>query len=120
MKTWSHRDACAIVGIGSTEFSRAAGRSDLTLAVEASLAALADAGLTPADVDGIVRCDMDTVRQNDLAHALGIQDLTFWSEVGPGGVAASAMVGQAVAAILSGQAKVVLVFRELRGRSGAR
>ena len=43
-----HRDRCAIVGIGTTEFSRNSGRSDLTLAAEASLAAIADAGLTPA------------------------------------------------------------------------
>jgi 3-oxoacyl-[acyl-carrier-protein] synthase III len=60
-----HRDRCAIVGVGSTDFSRSSGRSDLTLATQAALAALDDAGLTPADVDGIVRCDMDTVLHND-------------------------------------------------------
>lgn len=115
-----HRDRCAIVGIGETDYTRASGRSDLTLATQAALAAIEDAGLTPADIDGIVRCDMDTVRHNDLAHVLGIPDLTYWSEVGPGGVAPCAMVGQAVAAILSGQASAVLVFRELNGRSGRR
>jgi acetyl-CoA acetyltransferase len=117
---FSHRDRCAIVGIGSTDFSRNSGRSDLTLATQAALAAIEDAGLTPADIDGIVRCDMDTVRHNDLAHSLGIPDLTYWAEVGPGGVAPCAMVGQAVGAILSGQATTVLVFRELNGRSGRR
>jgi acetyl-CoA acetyltransferase len=115
-----HRDRCAIVGIGETDYSRRSGRSDLTLATQAALAAIDDAGLTSADIDGIVRCDMDTVRPNDLAHALGLRDLTYWSEVGPGGVAPSAMVGQAVGAILSGQARAVLVFRELNGRSGRR
>jgi acetyl-CoA acetyltransferase len=115
-----HRDRCAIVGIGATDFSRNSGRSDLTLATQASLAAIDDAGLTPRDVDGIVRCDMDTVRHNDLADALGIEELTYWSEVGPGGVAPCAQVGQAVGAILSGQATTVLVFRELNGRSGRR
>ena len=117
---FSHRDRCAIVGVGSTDFSRNSGRSDLTLATQAALAAIEDAGLTPADIDGIVRCDMDTVRHNDLAHSLGIPDLTYWAEVGPGGVAPCAMVGQAVGAILSGQATTVLVFRELNGRSGRR
>lgn len=120
MDEFSHRDKCAIVGIGATDFSRNSGRSDLTLAVQAALAALADAGLTPADIDGIVRCDMDTVRPNDLATALGIPELTFWAETGPGGTAPPAMVGTAVAAILSGQARTVLVFRELNGRSGRR
>jgi acetyl-CoA acetyltransferase len=115
-----HRDRCAIVGIGETDYSRRSGRSDLTLATQAALAAIEDAGLAPTDVDGIVRCDMDTVRHNDLADALGIEELTYWSEVGPGGVAPCAQVGQAVGAILSGQATTVLVFRELNGRSGRR
>jgi acetyl-CoA acetyltransferase len=116
----SHRDKCAIAGIGATDFSRDSGRSELSLATQASLAALADAGLTARDVDGIVRCDMDNVRGNDLAHSLGIGNLTYLGENGPGGAAPCAMVGQAVGAILSGQATTVLVYRSLNGRSGVR
>ena len=112
--------ACAIAGIGTTDFSRDSGRSDLTLATQAVLAALDDAGLEPSDVDGIVRCDMDLVRHNDLAESLGIQQLSYWGECGPGGVAPCALVGQAVGAILSGQATTVVVFRALNGRSGRR
>ena len=63
---------------------------------------------------------MDNVRGNDLAHSLGIRDLTYLGENGPGGAAPCAMVGQAVAAILAGQATTVLVFRSLNGRSGVR
>jgi 3-oxoacyl-[acyl-carrier-protein] synthase III len=44
----------AIAGIGATEFSKDSGRSELRLAAEAVRAALDDAGLTPADVDGLV------------------------------------------------------------------
>jgi acetyl-CoA acetyltransferase len=117
---FDHRDRCAIVGIGATDFSRNSGRSNLTLATQAAVAAIDDAGLSVKDIDGIVRCDMDLVRHNDLADALGIDNLTYWSEVGPGGVAPCAMVGQAVGAILSGQATAVLVFRQLNGRSGGR
>ena len=117
---YDHRDRCAIVGIGQTDYSRNSGRSDLTLATQAALAAIADAGLTPADIDGIVRCDMDTVRQVDLIDVVGMPNVTYWADVGPGGVAAAAMVGQAVGAIMSGQATAVLVFRELNGRSGRR
>lgn len=120
MPSYDHRDRCAIVGIGATDFSRNSGRSDLTLATQAALAAIDDAGLVPADVDGIVRCSQDTVYSHDLADAIGVPDLNFWSDVGPGGVAPAAMVGQAVAAIMSGQATTVLVFRELNGRSGRR
>ena len=83
-EAFHHRDRCAIAGIGATDFSRDSGRSDLTLATQAALAALADAGLTPRDIDGIVRCDR-TVRHNDLVHALGLTRLDYFSEVGPGG-----------------------------------
>jgi acetyl-CoA acetyltransferase len=117
---YSHRDRCAIVGVGETDYSRDSGRSDLTLATQAALAAIADAGLAPSDIDGLVRCDMDTVRHHDLSESIGMPDVTYWCDVGPGGVAAAAMVGQAVGAIMSGQATAVLVFRELNGRSGQR
>lgn len=114
------RDRCAITGIGSTEFSRDSGRSVLTLATEAALAAIQDAGLTVADIDGVIRCTSDTVSHNSLAASLGIPDLSYWGESGPGGVGPCAMLAQAVGAILSGQAKTVLLFRALNGRSEVR
>jgi acetyl-CoA acetyltransferase len=116
----SHRDRCAISGIGATAFTPASGRSTLSLATEAALAAVADAGLRPADVDGIVRCEMDGVTHNDLAAALGLTDLTYWGSTGTGGAAPCGQIGQAVGAILSGQANTVVAFRSLNGRSGAR
>jgi acetyl-CoA acetyltransferase len=117
---FEHRDRCAIAGIGATEFSKDSGRSTLTLATEASLAAIRDAGLDPIDIDGVVRCDMDDVRSNDLVHALGLWNTAFLGDAGPGGVAPAAMVGIAVGAILSGQATNVLLYRSLNGRSGRR
>ncbi|MCA1842021.1 MAG: lipid-transfer protein [Actinobacteria bacterium] len=116
----THRDRCAISGIGATDFSSNSGRSALTLATEAALAAVADAGLAPAEVDGIVRCDLDAVAHNDLAEALRLPDVTYWGASGPGGAAPGGMIGQAVGAICSGQATNVLAFRALNGRSGAR
>ncbi len=115
-----HRDRCAISGIGATDFTRNSGRSVLTLATQASLAAIADAGLTPQDIDGIVRCDMDAVRSNDLVDALGMTRLDYYGDAGPGGVAPTAMVAQAVAAVVSGMATAVLCYRSLNGRSGRR
>ena len=120
MSASGHRDAGAIAGIGATDFSRCSGRSELTLAVEASLAAIADAGLAVQDIDGIVKCDMDFVAHNDLAHALGLTALSYWGETGTGGGAPCGMVGQAIGAILSGQADNVLVFRAINGRTGTR
>ena len=49
----------AIVGIGQTEFSKHSGRSELQLAGEAVTAAVADAGLTPRDIDGAVTFAID-------------------------------------------------------------
>ena len=65
----------AIAGIGATDFSKDSGRSELRLAAEAVLAALDDAGLTPADVDGMVTFTMDSNTEVAVARATGIGDL---------------------------------------------
>ena len=82
--------AAAIAGIGATEFSKDSGRSELRLAAEAASAALADAGLSPADVDGLVTFTMDSTAEIALARELGVGELTFFSQVGYGGGAACA------------------------------
>jgi 3-oxoacyl-[acyl-carrier-protein] synthase III len=64
--------AAAIAGIGATEFSKDSGRSELRLAAEATLAALADAGLAPSDVDGLVTFTMDSTAEIALARELGL------------------------------------------------
>ena len=70
----SHRFAgeVAIVGIGATEFSKASGRSELRLATEAVKAAIADAGITPDQVGGMVTYSSETNPDVDIARALGI------------------------------------------------
>src|SRR4051794_41951777 len=75
----------AIVGIGATEFSKESGRSELQLSAEATLAALADAGLTPADVDGLTTFTMDSTAEIALARELGMGDLRFFSRINYGG-----------------------------------
>jgi acetyl-CoA acetyltransferase len=47
-------DRCAIVGVGNTAYVRGTDKSTLELHLEASLRALEDAGLTTADVDGVM------------------------------------------------------------------
>jgi acetyl-CoA acetyltransferase len=114
------RDKCAVAGVGQTEFSRDSGRSVLSLATEASLKAVADAGLTVGDIDGIVRCGDDVTTPYTLAAALGARNLVYWADTGPGGVAPCMMMGLAMGAVMSGQAKAVLCFRSLNGRSETR
>ncbi|MFI1200931.1 lipid-transfer protein [Streptomyces sp. NPDC020883] len=110
----------AVVGIGATKFSKDSGRSELKLAVEAVHAALADAGLTPDDVDGLVTFTMDTNPEITVAQAAGIGELTFFSRVHYGGGAACATVQQAALAVATGLADVVVCYRAFNERSGRR
>ena len=110
----------AIAGIGATEFSKDSGRSELRLAVEAVRAALDDAGLTPADVDGMVTFTMDTSPEITVAQAAGIGELSFFSRVHYGGGAACATVQQAALAVAAGVAEVVICYRAFNERSGRR
>src|SRR5271165_3503781 len=112
--------AIAITGIGATEFSKDSGRSELRLAVEAVDAALADAGIAPAEVGGMVTFSSDTNPDIDIARSLGIGDLTFFSRIHYGGGAACATVQQAALAVSSGVADVVVCYRAFNERSGSR
>ena len=110
----------AIVGIGATEFSKDSGRSELQLAAEAVLAAVADAGLQPSDVDGLTTFTMETNSEIHVARTTGIGDLTFFSKIGYGGGAACATVQQAAMAVATGVADVVVCYRAFNERSGHR
>jgi len=112
--------AAAIAGIGATEFSKDSGRSELRLAAEAALAALADAGLAPSEVDGLVTFTMDSTAEIALAREIGAGELTFFSQVGYGGGAACGIVHQAAMAVATGAANVVVCYRALNERSGRR
>jgi len=114
------RDRAAIVGIGATEFSKDSGRTELRLACEAVTAALAEAGLEPAEVDGMVTFAMDSTDEVEIARATGIGELTFFSRVPHGGGAACGTVGQAAMAVAAGVAAVVVCYRALNGRSWQR
>ncbi len=114
------RDGAAIVGIGQTEFSKNSGRSELQLACEAVKAALDDAGLRPSDVDGMTTFSMDTSQEIEVARAVGIGDLTFFSRVEYGGGAAMGTLLHAVMAVATGVAKTVVVYRAFNERSGRR
>jgi acetyl-CoA acetyltransferase len=110
----------AIAGIGATEFSKDSGRSELRLAAEAVRAALADAGLGPSDVDGLVTFTMDSNAEIAVARELGLPGLRFFGEIGYGGGAACATVQHAAMAVATGTADVVVCYRALNERSGRR
>jgi 17-hydroxy-3-oxo-4-pregnene-20-carboxyl-CoA lyase len=114
------RDRAAIAGIGQTEFSKASGRSELQLAAEASWAAIADAGLRPSDIDGMVTFAADTNDELELMNALGIPVLHWTSRTPGGGGHSAGNIQLAAAAVASGAARAVLVYRAFNERSGRR
>jgi acetyl-CoA acetyltransferase len=114
------KNEAAIVGIGETDYSKNSGRSEVQLAAEAVAAALDDAGLEPTDVDGMTTFTLDTSDEIEVARAVGIRDLTFFSRVPHGGGAAVGVVHQAAMAVATGAARTVVCYRALNGRSGQR
>jgi acetyl-CoA acetyltransferase len=113
-------DKAAVAGIGATEFSKDSGRSEMRLACEAVAAAIEDAGLRPSDVDGMVTYTADTNPEIEIARSIGIGELTFFSRIHHGGGAACGTVQQAVLAVATGVADVVVCYRAFNERSGNR
>ena len=89
---------------------------------EAILAALADAGIDPKDVDGLCRFapPFETVSEPQLVRALGIGELTFFAESPLGGEALGAVIAHAAAAVKARLASTVVVYRALSQSKGGR
>jgi acetyl-CoA acetyltransferase len=115
----------AIAGLGSTELGKVYGRSSTGLAAEAVRVAVADAGLTLADLDGLlVSAGVTQDVGIGLAPALGLTELAVLAQVNAFGATAGVMVAQAVQAIAAGAASTVAcVFADTplkpRGSAGA-
>jgi len=116
------RKAAAIAGIGQTTYAKALPPAAWELAVEAVLAACADAGVDVADVDGMCRftAPFETVSEAMLVRALGIRELSFFAQAPHGGEALGAVVAHAAAAVSAGLANVVVVYRALSQSRGGR
>lgn len=110
----------AIVGIGATEFSKDSGRSEMSLACEAVVAALDDAGIEARDVDGFACFGPENNPEIEIARHTGMNELTFFGRVHYGGGAACATVHQAAMAVATGAADVVVCYRAFNERSGRR
>lgn len=105
------RDGAVIAGIGQTAFGKALPDSELSLACQAIAAAIDDAGLQPRDVDGLCTYSMEDGREVLVARSVGLGDVTFFSQIGYGGGAGCAVVGQAAMAVATGQCRVAVAWR---------
>lgn len=110
----------AIAGMGLLPFSKNLGRPERTAALEVILAALAEAGIDPGDVDGMVRTTIETTSDAHIAFCLGIPDLRFFCEVNHGGGSGCALIGHAALAVQSGLADCVVVYRARNRSTGGR
>jgi len=116
MTARSIRGRVAIVGVGETVYYKhgQAREPEVTLALQAILAACADAGIDPRSIDGFASYSNDRNDPSRLAAALGLPELRFSNmQWGGGGGGGSAAVGNAAAAVATGYADCVVVFRAL-------
>jgi acetyl-CoA acetyltransferase len=104
-------DTTAIVGIGQTSFGKGLADSELSLACQAISAAIDDAGLAPADIDGLAMFSMEEGREVDVARNVGLGDITFFSEIGYGGGAGCGVTGHAAMAVATGQCRAAVAWR---------
>jgi acetyl-CoA acetyltransferase len=107
-----------ISGIGQSAIGRKLGRGELDLTIEAALAAIADAGLEVADIDGLAAYPGGVMGDSGGFAGPGtptVQDALRlslnWHSGGPEGPAQIQAVINAVMAVATGLARHVLVYR---------
>ena len=110
----------AIVGVGESRYGKVPDGTPLTFHAEAARAAVADAGLTKAHIDGLMSTGgsygmMPTVA---LAEYLGLQPKVI-DGTNTGGGAFETMVEHAVAVLQAGQCEYVLIAYGAQPRSMA-
>jgi acetyl-CoA acetyltransferase/uncharacterized OB-fold protein len=113
-------------GVGQSQIGRRLFRTDMDLTAEAALRAIADAGLTPDDVDGIASYPgaMGAAPPGfagpgiaEVQDALGLS--VSWHLAGPEGPAQISPVIAAALAVAAGLARHVLVYRTVSEATAA-
>jgi acetyl-CoA acetyltransferase len=110
----------AIVGVGYSKIGRRSGLTLENLTAQASVAAMADAGLGSADIDGVVVHSFphQYVGATQTADLLGIPDLAFFSG-SVDGPAYSVAALHGIAAVASGSCHTCLTVRTVHQAGAA-
>lgn len=114
------KDRAAITGVGETQFLRGTEKTPLRLTLEACMAAIEDAGLSPKDIDGIINYAASGLVAEDFMTSFGMEDCTFSASTPMGGASAVAAVQCAMLAVTGGLCNHVLIPLGRTGYSGAR
>lgn len=113
------RDKAAIVGVGETEYVRGADKPSAQMMLEATRKAIADSGLSPHDIDGIVLPPV-LITAEEVAANLGIRDIRYSVTVNMGGASPITALQSAAMAIAAGVAKNIVVMVGWNGFSALR
>ena len=104
-----------IVGVGETSYTRNAGRSTRAMAAEAISNAMADAGLEPTELDGLMSYQsLDSTFGSTIATDLGVR-LNFNVDILGGGSSAEALIGMAIGVLEVGMCNTIAIFRSMLG-----
>jgi acetyl-CoA acetyltransferase len=104
------KDKVAIAGVGLSSYARDRGATtELAMALEAAVAAIRDAGLTAADIAGVVGGGLLTggIDPATVVSALGLPAVTWWARAAP--PIMNHLVA-AVNAVFTGACEVALVY----------
>jgi acetyl-CoA acetyltransferase len=116
----SLRDKVAVTGIGETLYQRGSTRSSTELQLRAGLTAIADAGLTPREIDGIIPIGITGASAEEIATNLGLEELRYSALTPMGGASSIAAIQTAAAAISTGLCNHVLIAAGRNVSAGAK
>src|SRR5208337_2464676 len=114
------RDKYAIVGVGETTYVRGSGKTTRALGTWALRNAIADAGLKPTDIDGMLSySNNDSTSATFMAGDIGAR-LNFYMDCVGGVSSTEALIGIAIGVMEAGLCKCVALFRAMNGYSQVR
>jgi acetyl-CoA acetyltransferase len=109
------KDGTCIVGVGTTAYGKRGEffeRNPIDQVREALDLALAESGLDRREIDGFATYSVEKLDPSVLAPSLGIPCVNYSSMVhGGGGGGTCGAIANAAAAIIAGQASVVMVYK---------